>query len=94
MDQKKMNVNKATVFIADVKEAIMNIADKHNIVIADDCVELDLPTVMIHEDRFDMGGDYGCVELRVYWEEDENNGGKRKDGRSNKEENGRNKRAF
>lgn len=72
MIQKKIDINKATVFIGDVKEAIMNVADEHNIVIADDCVELDLPTVMIHEDRFDMGGDYGCVELRVYWKDEKN----------------------
>lgn len=71
MTQKKMDVKKATKFIWDVKEVIMNVADKHGIVIADDCVDLDLPTVMIHEDRFDMGGDYGCVELRVYWKEED-----------------------
>jgi hypothetical protein len=70
MNQKKMNINKATVFIYDVKKAIMNVADEYGIVIADDCVDPDLSTVMIHEDRFDVGGDYGCVELRVYWKDE------------------------
>ena len=71
MDQKKMDVKKATKFIWAVKEAIMDIADEYNIVIADDCIEPDLATVLIHDDRFDMGGDYGVVELRVYWEDED-----------------------
>lgn len=70
MTQKKMDVKQATIFIQNVKEAIMNIADEHDIVIADDCVDPDLPTVLIHEDRFDIGGDYGCIELRVYWKDE------------------------
>ena len=70
MTQKKMDVKKATKFIWDVKEALMKVADKHDIVVSEDYVDPDLPTVVIHEDRFDMGGDYGCIELRVYWKEE------------------------
>jgi len=69
MTQKKIDVKIAAKLIEEVKEAIMNVVDKYGPIMADDCIETDLPAVMLHEDRFDMGGDYGCVEFRVYWEE-------------------------
>ena len=71
MEQKKMNVKKAAFFIDDVKEAIMNVVKKHNIVISYGCVDERLSTMMMHTDEVDIGGDYGCVELRVYWEDED-----------------------
>ena len=68
MNQKKMRLLKATNFIEEVKRSIMKIADEYDIEVAKDCVEPDISTVLIHEDGADIGGNYGSVELRVYWE--------------------------
>jgi len=70
-EQQTMKVELATKLINEVKEAIMNVVDKYGTVMADDCIETDRPVVMIHTDEFDIGGNYGCVELRVYWKEEE-----------------------
>jgi hypothetical protein len=72
MNQKKMNVNRATVFIADVKKAIEDLAEEYDIELAEGSVDRRLPAVLIHVDEIDYGGNFACVELRVYWEDGEN----------------------
>ena len=67
---KTMHVKDATILIEKVKEAIMDICDDLGIVIADEYVHPIQAVEMVHEDRFDMYGDYGCVELRVYWRDE------------------------
>ena len=69
--QKTIDVNKATVFILRVKDAIEKFAEEHGVGLAEGSVDRRLPAVLIHTDEIDYGGKFACVELRVYWEGEE-----------------------
>lgn len=69
--QKTVDVNKATVFILKVKETIEELAEEYDIGLAEGSVDRRLPAVLIHVDEIDYGGNFACVELRVYWEDGE-----------------------